>query len=69
MRLNRALNTWAPFVLDRLVDLVDEDLMRQVLTQAIEGIKGSILDSKTKWDDRLVLPILEMMLVIIEERE
>lgn len=69
MRLDGVFRNWSPFILERLLDLVDENLMREVLTQAIEGLKTKVVGSETKWDDRIILPLLEILLLIVDEKD
>ena len=67
MRWGGIMAQWAPMIIERLIDLVDADLMREVLTQAIEKMKERIVETETSWDDRVLLPLLEILKLVVEE--
>jgi hypothetical protein len=69
VQIDGILKTWAPFILERMINLVDVDLVREVLNQTIERIKERVEETDTEWDDRIVLPLLEILKLVIEEKD
>jgi len=61
MKLSGITATWLPIIVERMMDLVDEDLIERILNQAIERIEKAIERSENKWDDRIILPLLEIV--------
>lgn len=69
MKISGILANYAPYVLQRVLDLVDPDLIDQVVNQAIEKMEQIVLDSENKIDDTCVLPVLKMMKLILDEEK
>jgi len=70
MSLTGLVLQWLPRIVERLLDTVDDDLLDKVIDQGIERMQTLIEQSENNLDDRIILPLLEVIkLARMEKRE
>jgi len=70
MKLTGLVLTWLPKILERVLEIVDDDLVDEIINQSIERMQKLIEQSENSWDDRIILPLLEIIkLARMEKRE
>lgn len=69
MRLSYLSNKYMGVILARLIELVDEDLIREICLSAIHRLEVSITETKNTIDDMVLLPILKILVTILDEED